>query len=224
LEGPDSDLTLLDTGAAGSAGVILRGLPRLGLSPEHLKMIVLSHHHPDHTGGLALLAAHLGAEVAAHPLDIPNISGVSPGLGRWGDLRRRVGMLGFARRVPVSRALEDGDRLPFAPWFRVLHTPGHTAGSITLYDDERRLAIIGDAMNHRWGVLSGPSWLFTADRAAAWRSIARLAELDPATIAFAHFPPITERAGERLRALVSGRGGAAREPARLPAPRRWWGV
>lgn len=225
LEGRDGSVTLWDAGAIGSAGRVLRAVERLGFAADHIRTVALSHHHVDHSGALSRLIALTGAQSAAHVLDVPAISDPPPDWQRLGALRgasRAIWLFLRSRRVQIDVPLNEGDRLPGIERFRVLHTPGHTAGSISLWDEEQGLLIVGDAFNYRFGILSQPSRIFTADMAEAHRTIRKLAALDVRTLAFAHFPPLTERTAERLRTLAARLGDVppvlSRPPRTPPEP------
>ena len=86
---------------------------------------------------------------------------------------------------------------------QVLHTPGHTPGSICLYSAERRLVIVGDILQRMRGQVTYPNYVFTDDMGLARRSIARLAALDIDTILFSHYPALREGARDALRSLAS---------------------
>ena len=86
---------------------------------------------------------------------------------------------------------------------RVVHTPGHTPGSISLYSPKRRLVIVGDILQRLRGVVTLPNYVFTDDMALARQSIARLAELDIDTILFSHYPALRDGCREALRGLAS---------------------
>lgn len=114
--------------------------------------------------------------------------------------------------MQIDVPLNEGDQLPCVEQFRIVHTPGHTAGSISLWDEERGLLIVGDALQFRFGVLSSPSLIFSTDMAEAYRTIRKLAALDVRTVAFAHFPPLTEGASARLRSLAASLGAVPSVP------------
>jgi glyoxylase-like metal-dependent hydrolase (beta-lactamase superfamily II) len=99
--------------------------------------------------------------------------------------------------------LTDGDVLPVLDGLQVIHTPGHTPGSVCLYSEARRLLIVGDLLQRNRGAVTYPNYFFTDDMALARRSIARLAELDVETILFSHYPPVRQGGREALRALAS---------------------
>ena len=201
------DALLIDAGSRGSAALIVSGLRALRLRPEQVSTIAITHHHPDHAGGLARVAEWTNARVAAHRLD----AGVIGGAEHWPDPRQRGLVARVARSVvralssrpvTVDIQLEDGDVLPFAEEVRVVHTPGHTLGSISLFIPSKRAVVIGDALQYRMRRLSPPAPRFTADMGLAHQSLAKLLELDFDTICFSHFPALTENAHRELELLV----------------------
>ena len=92
--------------------------------------------------------------------------------------------------------------LPALGGLHVVHTPGHTPGSVCLYSPALRLLFTGDTLQLRQGRLTGPHHVFSDDLAEARRSVARLAELDAETIVFAHYPPLRTGARGALRECV----------------------
>jgi len=107
-------------------------------------------------------------------------------------------------RAPAhARPIVDGEELPVSGGLRVIHTPGHTPGSVCLFSPAGRFVIVGDLLQRVQGKVTLPNYFFTDDMALARRSIARLADLDVETILFSHYPPYREGAREALRALVS---------------------
>lgn len=123
--------------------------------------------------------------------------------------RPRTGLLiAFLTRGPEDvRPIVDGDVIPVAGGLEVIHTPGHTPGSVCLYARRHRLLFTGDVLQVIRGRLAFASQLFSDDMHMARRSVQRLAELDVGTIAFSHYPPWRDGATDALRALA--RRGAA---------------
>ncbi len=96
--------------------------------------------------------------------------------------------------------------LPGLGGLEVVHTPGHTPGSVCLYARAHGILIVGDVLQVIRGALSLPSLVFSEDMALARRSIGRLAALDVRTICFAHYPTWREGGGEALRGLAEREG------------------
>lgn len=185
-------LTLVDAGHAGAAPAIEAAIRSLGLRPERLERIVLTHCHRDHVGAAGELAGRWGAEVLAHRLDAPVVRGElpvpEPVLLDW-----EVPLYAHGLTVPeapptkVDRELEDGEVLPFGDGAVVVHAPGHTAGSIGLHLPRHGVLFAGDCIAGVGQVMLG---VFNVDRAAAQASFRRLAALAPSVACFGHGDPL----------------------------------
>jgi glyoxylase-like metal-dependent hydrolase (beta-lactamase superfamily II) len=205
------ELTLVDSGLPGAADQITAQLEEKGYLLFNLQTIVLTHSHADHTGGAAELALRSGAQITAHQDEVPYIeqTAVLP----FGSLLKRLSnWLGdrvLFRRAPckVDRALQDGDVIETLGGLQVIHTPGHTPGSVALYQPEWRILFCGDAFFNR-NPLTGKKGLqlsiplFTLDVAQMRESARRLAALPVEVLCFGHGEPILRGAGDRLRVLL----------------------
>lgn len=199
----EADVTLVDAGFAGSRGRIERGLGRLGRPLPDLRRVICTHGHPDHAGGVAELETP-DVEVCMHPADFARLQ-----LGIRDAVRRpsRGRLLASITRPPARiRPIEDGDVLPVLGGLRVVHTPGHTPGSVCLYAPRDRILFTGDALQRRRGRVVFASPIFSDDHAAARASVRRLATLDVATIVFSHYAPLVEGANETLATLARQAG------------------
>ncbi|MFQ6076291.1 MAG: MBL fold metallo-hydrolase, partial [Candidatus Bathyarchaeia archaeon] len=106
----DERLCLIDAGVGDrtSMRTLRASLRRLGHSLEDLSLVVITHAHPDHTGGIAEIQRASGAEVAAHPIEAPAIQDPARAWKReteeLQDRLRAAGVPSFvARQILVSR-------------------------------------------------------------------------------------------------------------------------
>ena len=199
---------LVDAGFRGSLRPITGGLRECGLSLDGISRVVITHAHPDHSGGLSELVAGSDIRVAVHSSEAEIIEGAIPAPNPLNSpFLASVARPALARLtgdpVPVDLRLEDGDLIPFPTEVRVVHLPGHTSGSIALYLPEKGIVIVGDALQHKFGWrLSPPAPGVTACPETAMQSLERLLSLDFHTICFSHFPPLRKDAREALRRLI----------------------
>ena len=204
----DGRALLVDTGLQGSLLPITGGLKDLGLTLDHIDTVVITHAHPDHCGGLGELVEGTEIKVAAHRLDADVISGtVTPPNPLRNELLAKMAepvlpkLMGDP--VPVDLPLEDGDIIPFGAEVRVVHLPGHTAGSIALYLPTKRVIIVGDALQYRFSLkLSPPAEGVTQHPDEALRSLEKLLDLDFDIICFSHFPPMRKNPRVALRKMI----------------------
>jgi glyoxylase-like metal-dependent hydrolase (beta-lactamase superfamily II) len=126
------ELVLIDTGAGTSVNAIIKNIAGLGLDPEKLSSIILTHRHIDHVGGAQELRKRYGARIIIHTLDAGAVQ--AGDTGSTGAAWYRVP---FAP-LPVDHTLFDEEEsLQFGDHVVVcLHTPGHTPGSISVYLDK----------------------------------------------------------------------------------------
>lgn len=172
---------VVDTGSPGSAPAILDALGALDVGWSDVDHVVLTHHHGDHVGSIDdVLAGATAATAYAGTADIESISSARP-----------------------LQAVDDGDEI-FG--MQVIHTPGHTPGSISLLDGDTGLLVAGDALVSDGGRVGGSIPRFTADEAAANASIVKLASLDFDTAVFGHGDPIEGGAAEQVQMLAAELG------------------
>jgi hydroxyacylglutathione hydrolase len=170
---------LVDTGAPGDLARILSALDKHGVEITELALILLTHGHSDHAGCAAELRRRSGAQIAIHTGDAALVrtgrNGVLAVQDSLGRLLRPFVNEEFEAFEP-DLVFEAGIALePYGLHGRVLPTPGHTAGSISLVLDNGE-ALIGDVLR---GSLVWPNrardHYFCNDPGRNQRSIVRLA-------------------------------------------------
>lgn len=130
---------LIDTGVTRHFPLLKDRLSELGLRPEDINFIILTHEHFDHTGATAFF--HETAVVAAHRLAANKL-----------DLQDEFVTFNKSRNQPdkafwVDIWLEDGSIIDLGNYaLRVIHTPGHTSGCICLYESREGLLFTGDTI------------------------------------------------------------------------------
>ena len=138
--------------------IIMDAIKDMGHQHADLKLCVLTHRHGDHTGGLKKLKKTLKFEVMAHELDMPAIQ--------------------QATGYDVEHIVKGGERLPDCGGINVIHTPGHTAGHISLHLPRIKTMIAGDAIvSAGEHLMVSPTYL-SSDPEAAHETVRRLIDMN----------------------------------------------
>lgn len=202
----DGSLTLVDAGLKRAEKKVLAALAELGKHPQDVQRILLTHAHPDHAGGLAGAKQATGATVVAHERDAIYLQrGKSPEL----DRSRLSGRL-FSRaprsfgKVDVGQTVQDGELLPVGGGLRIVHTPGHSPGHVSLLHEPTGVLITGDAIFNVRGLRYSPA-TFCTDVRLSRETADKLGDLDYGIVAFTHGEHISTGAREAVRAFLRGR-------------------
>jgi glyoxylase-like metal-dependent hydrolase (beta-lactamase superfamily II) len=172
------EAAIVDTGVGGSEGTIHDALVTAGIDWRDVGHVILTHKHGDHIGSIvAVLGAAAGATGYAGEADLGAISSPRP-----------------------LTAVKDGDMV-FG--LRIVATPGHTIGHVSVLDEAGGILVAGDALGTDTGTLAGSKPSFTEDATAAKSSVVKLGKLTFETLLVGHGEPILEGASAQVAALAA---------------------
>jgi glyoxylase-like metal-dependent hydrolase (beta-lactamase superfamily II) len=171
------ELVLIDAGLGPSAPQIARNVKILGLEPEKISTLILTHCHIDHIGGAHYFRRKYGTRLVMHEKDAAPVE--------RGDATMTAASwyrLPFPP-LPIDMILSCEESLQFGDDHIVcLHTPGHTPGSLSVYIDlpEGRFLFGQD--------IHGPFYAEFGSDLTEWRkSMERLLSLEADTLCEGHF-------------------------------------
>jgi glyoxylase-like metal-dependent hydrolase (beta-lactamase superfamily II) len=187
----DQSVVLIDTGYNDAdADLIVERLLAIGREPSDLAMCIITHYHGDHVGGLAKLRSLASFPVVSHALDAEKIESTSG--------------------VKVDRTVEDGEELPEVGGLRIIHMPGHSPGSISIYAERTKALAVGDTIvSAGEHVIVSPPFLCD-NSAQAVESVRRLLDLGLQidTLLVAHGDNVYHTASAPLSRILAERRAA----------------
>jgi glyoxylase-like metal-dependent hydrolase (beta-lactamase superfamily II) len=195
----DQEMTILiDTGFPGQFKDLCVAMDMAGVPIDKLNTVILTHQDVDHIGNLPEILQTCGNEIKvyAHELDKPYIQGELPLL--------KDGHLENPPKGTVNNTLINGQELPFCGGIRVIHTPGHTPGHISLYLKESKTLIAGDSMYSVDGMLGGIHEPTTPDMDSARLSLKKYLDLDITSVICYHGGLSDVNVKDQISDLIQG--------------------
>jgi glyoxylase-like metal-dependent hydrolase (beta-lactamase superfamily II) len=196
-------LTIIDTGMPRNSAKIVKYIQDiLERKPSDINTIVLTHFHVDHAGDACDLKKLSGAKVAIHEADADYVAGrkTQPApKGAMGMISRVLITL-FFRSTPVEPdiKLRDGDTIA---GLTTIHTPGHTPGSICLFDPASKILFAGDLLRFNGiKIEMGP---FSLDPGAVRQSFNKIAGTDFDIMLSGHGVPLRPDASVKVREFAT---------------------
>ena len=193
-------LTLIDTGGMprNSAKIVKYIQDILKRKPSEIKTIVLTHFHVDHAGNACDLKKLSGARVAIHEADADYVAGrktqPAPRGVKGMIFKILIPLLFGSRTVEPDIKLSDGDTIA---GLTSIHTPGHTPGSICLFDPASKILFAGDLLRFNGSKIEmGPSSL---DSSEVQQSINKIAAIDFDIMLPGHGIPLRPDASVKVR-------------------------
>jgi len=208
-----NDLTLIDTGMPGEAEIIKAAINALGLKPEKVGHILITHGHLDHTGSLAELKKISGAQVIAGAKDTAYVQGSRK---TW-----TMGREGFGGKIfktvlffmetfvfkyqpaQVDVPCQGGETIDCFGGVQVIASPGHSPGSLSFYHKDKKLLFVGDALSGTAG-FHLPQRFGCFSYQEALRSVKTLSEFDFDTCLLGHGAPVLSNAQKQMALLLEG--------------------
>ncbi len=193
---------LVDTGLPGQEKRVIDYLIKKGIAPSSVAFIVVTHADIDHIGCAKALQSATGAKIAIHRDDLAVSTG-KQAFKTINNFFKHAVNLAFSLLpyppVEPDILLEDDSNL--GGW-QILHTPGHTPGSICLFMPGKYL-VVGDALRTSWQGNPRPiSKRICVDLAQARQSLLKIGELNYEVLLPGHGALITDKASLIIRQMV----------------------
>jgi glyoxylase-like metal-dependent hydrolase (beta-lactamase superfamily II) len=189
------ELTVIDCGSGFYFDRLIRSISRDGMNHKKITRVILTHVHFDHSGGLINFVRECAPKVLVFHLEADSIERGGNGL----LLAEQFG-LEFTPTKVHQRIREEEIIKAGSLNLKVMNTPGHTIGSICLYDGDKKVLFSGDTVfsHGSFGRVDFP----TGDPRQMVQSLIRLSKLDVEYLLCGHLDIATKNANEQIKLSV----------------------
>jgi glyoxylase-like metal-dependent hydrolase (beta-lactamase superfamily II) len=189
----------VDAGAPNKGKIFANGLERVSIHPQDVQLVVITHGHWDHVGSAGELKAITGAKLAMHQREVhwleQSLAPLPPGITLWGRIFISIHkkFLPLIKIPPAEVDVTLGDEglslYDYGIPGRVLHTPGHSSGSVSVLLDTGE-AFVGDLAMNKFPLRLSPGLpIFAEDPAEVVRSWKLLLDHGASRVYPAHGKP-----------------------------------
>ncbi|WXG39930.1 MAG: MBL fold metallo-hydrolase [Candidatus Freyarchaeum deiterrae] len=186
------ELTVIDAGSGFFFDRLIRRITQEGLNPQKITRVILTHVHFDHSGGLINFVKEYSPKVLVFHLEADSIEKGGNGL----LLAENFGV--EFTPTKVHQRMQEGEIIKAGSLnLTVLNTPGHTLGSICLYDEDKKVLFSGDTVFSQgsFGRVDFP----TGDSRQMVQSLIQLSKLDVEYLLCGHLDIATKNANEQIK-------------------------
>ena len=198
-------LTLVDAGLPWGVMKIVDYIRSIGRREEEVDTVLMTHSHPDHSSGAPPIRKLTGAGILAHAQDTKSDVANGVSLSYMGIFGSTSLPIPFLQRTPVEQVIEDGEVLPIRGGVRVIHTPGHTPGSVCFLLEDEGVLFSGDTLFGNGGGVSRSIPFPGYNRDDYRRSLERLAELEFDVLCGGHGRALSGGASDKFKDLLAAR-------------------
>ena len=205
----DGSVTLVDCGLKKAPAKIVAGLASIGKHPRDVENIILTHAHDDHIGGAAKMIELSNPKfISMHEEDssYPE-KGTTPKVDTRTVSGKLMSRMPASKYTPfkVNKELKGGELIDTAGGLKVIHTPGHTDGHISLLHLESKTLITGDSIFNMTSRLTWSLSGFCVDYLQSQETAKRFVDLDFKHAAFTPGPEIMDKGKERITKFLTKR-------------------
>lgn len=186
---------MIDSGLGLSLGGQKKSVKILedAIISNKITQVLLTHGHIDHVGGIIALQSKLELDVITSEIEAQHL--------KSGDSSYIEPFMGSkCPPIDIAQEVVEGDVFHIGDFsFRVFYTPGHTHGSISLWDGKNKILISGDTVFPQGSF--GRTDLRTGNSEDMVKSLKRLSDLDIRVLLPGHMPPVVSTTGSPLNSV-----------------------